>query len=131
DLAPELLLDLAYTFAPVVEQAGAWSTWSRFLETIQDTAEGKDRLRIQLHLGTAQRWLAQWDEAGHLLVEFAKRAGQIGAFDLQAHTMVELAAIYHHQARHELAGQLLRRANDFYRRTEYRPGLERVAAEFT
>src|SRR5207249_473643 len=130
DLSQKLLLDLAYTFAPVMEQAGTWSTWSGFLEPLQNSTKGKDRLWVQLHLGMAQHWLANWNEAGHLLIEVARAAGQIGEFDLQADAMVELAAVYRQQDRRELADQLLRRANDHYRRAEYLPGLERVAAEY-
>ncbi len=129
DLPPALLLDLAYTFAPVVELAGAWSTWSSFLESLQNTIQGKDRLWAQLHLGMAERWLAHWDQARYLLAEVIQKAGELGAFELQADAMVELAVVYRRQERHELASQLLQKADDFYRRAKDWSGLERVAGE--
>ncbi len=130
NLRTSLLLDLAYAFAPVVEQAGAWSMWSSFLQALQDVTRDKDRLWVQLRLGIAQRWLGQSSEAAYLLAEVMKAAGQTGAFDIQADAMTELAAVYRQQRQRELADQLLRRASSYYVRSKHAYGLERVTAEY-
>lgn len=129
-----LRLDLAYTFAFLVERAGAWLQWCSYLELLRDETAGADRLWIGLRLGSAYRWLAQWDDATYLLSAVIEDAGRAGAFEMQARAMVELAVVHRLQRRPDVAAQLLNRAENYYRRQDregqHREGIEQVTAEY-
>jgi len=59
-LPTDLFVDLAYSFAPILERAGEWLTWVHYLEPLYAAAAMLDRLWIGLRLGIGRRWLAQW-----------------------------------------------------------------------
>jgi tetratricopeptide (TPR) repeat protein len=124
-----LRLDLAYAFASLVERAGAWLQWCNYLELLRDETAGTDRLWIGLRLGSAYRWLAQWDDAIYLLSAVIEDAGRAGAFDMQARAMVELAVVHRLQRRPDVAAQLLNRAENYYRRHPDREGQDREGSE--
>jgi tetratricopeptide (TPR) repeat protein len=132
-----VILDLAYTFAPVLERAGAWLAWGNYLETLRDAVEGEYYLWCALHLGIAFRWQARWNDAAYLFSDVIEKAGRAGLFAIQADAMVELATIYRLRGQRELVGQLLSRAQRFYaRQSRQQPGyeterrLERITAEY-
>jgi tetratricopeptide (TPR) repeat protein len=124
-----LRLDLAYAFAPLVERAGAWLQWCSYLELLRHETAGADRLWIRLRLGSAYRWLAQWDDATYLLSAVIEDAGRVGVFDMQARAMVELAVVHRLQRRADVAAELLKRAESYYRRQD-REGIEQVTTEY-
>ncbi len=131
NIPADLALDMAYTFAPVMRRAGAWSAWTNYLERLYPAASGNQRLWIGLQLGIARRWLAQWHVSSYLLANVIEEAGRSGAFDMQADAMVELAITYRYQDHdeHAASAELLRRADDFYCRVGMADGQQRVAVE--
>ncbi len=129
NLPAESQIDLAYTFSALIERAGAWSAWERYLDPLTSQAQPQDRLWLSLQLGIARRWLAQWKSAAYGLANVIEEAGATGAFDVQTDAMVELAIIHRHQRQMEAANELLQRAEDYYQRQNNNAGLMHVAAE--
>lgn len=125
-----LRLDLAYSFAPIVEHAGAWLQWRSYLESLRDETSGADRLWIGLHLGLTYRWLTQWDDATYLLSAVIEDAGRVGAFDMQARAMTELAVVHRLQRRTDVVAELLDRAESYYRRHQDKDGIEQITSEY-
>lgn len=124
-----LRLDLAYAFAPVIEQAGAWSTWHSYLESLHNMTVQEDKAWVALHQGIALRWLGRLPEAAHILLDSMQIAGQIGQFELQADAMIELGVVYRYLHDHHGAADLLRCAREFYQRYQLPVKLQRATAE--
>ena len=128
-LPSDLLIDLAYSFAAVMERAGEWLTWVHYLEPLYAAATAADRLWIGLRLGIARRWLAQWKASAYILTNVIEEAGRTGEFALQADAIVELAVVQRHQGMQEIVQKLLSQANSYYQRLGSVTGMERVSAE--
>src|SRR5207248_1681938 len=56
-LSPDFQLELAYTFASLMESSGTWTAWASYLEPLLAITKGKDRLWLGLRSGVARRWL--------------------------------------------------------------------------
>jgi tetratricopeptide (TPR) repeat protein len=128
ELAPGVLIDLAYAFEPIITRSGQWVAWRAFLEKLMPVILNESRSWLLLQLGVALQQTGALTESIAHLTKAMERLGEEGKFVEQADTLLVLARIYQLRGQPDRFEPLFNRAETVYRHYEHTDGLISVTA---